>query len=167
MNPSSSIVAPTAVTVKAGDKCATVSFTPSVSTGVTMYTVTSTPGGIIATGTSSPIVVSNLINGTSYTFSVTATNSTGVSPASTASVSIKVGAQNSGTRMIFYLFLALVLIGALNWGLVAINQDYDLVKMLLGDYSMPSRVVYGLVGFSALIVMILAGGQNSSIYATN
>jgi uncharacterized membrane protein YuzA (DUF378 family) len=167
MNPSSSIVAPTAVTVKAGDKCATVSFTPSVSTGVTRYTVTSTPDGIVATGTSSPIVVSNLVNGTSYTFSVTATNGTVVSPASTASPSIKVGAQNGGIRAVFYIFLALVLIGALNWGLVSINEDYDLVAMIFGDYTMPSRVVYGLVGLSALIVIILAGAQNSAIYATN
>jgi uncharacterized membrane protein YuzA (DUF378 family) len=167
MNPSSAAVAPTAVTVTPGDKCATVRFTPSVSTGVTMYTVTSNPGAIVATGTSSPIVISNLTNGTSYTFTVTATNSTGISPPSTTSASVKVNPQNSGIRNLFYLYLALVLIGALNWGLVSMNKDYDLVKMIFGDYSMPSRIVYGLVGIAALLIIILAGSQNSAIYATN
>lgn len=167
MNPSSAAVAPTSITVIPGDKCATVSFTPSVSTGVTMYTVTSTPGAIVATGTSSPIVISNLTNDVSYTFSVTATNSTGISPASVPSASIKVNPQNSGIRMVFYLFLVLVLIGALNWGLVAMNKNYDLVALVLGDYSKPSRVVYSLVGLSALIVLFLAVSQNSAIYANN
>jgi uncharacterized membrane protein YuzA (DUF378 family) len=39
--------------------------------------------------------------------------------------------------------------------------------MIFGDYSIPSRIVYGLVGLSALIVIILAAAENSSIYATN
>jgi uncharacterized membrane protein YuzA (DUF378 family) len=166
MNPSYAAVAPTAITAVAGDKCATISFTPSVSTGVTLYTVTSNPGAIVASGTSSPIVVSNLTNGISYTFSVTATNSTGTSAASTPSASIKVNPQNSGVRALFYIFLVLVLIGALNWGLISINKDYDLVQMIFGD-SIFSQIVYGLVGVSALVVIILAASQNSSIYATN
>ena len=158
--------APSALTAKAGDKSATVSF--ALATGATKYTVTSSPGGIIATGTSSPIVVSNLVNGTAYTFSATATNASNVtSLASTSSASITVNPQNSGLRAFFYFCLVLVLIGALNWGLVSMDKNYDLVKMALGDYSMPSRVVYGLVGISALIVIFISGGAMSSIYATN
>jgi hypothetical protein len=68
---------------------ATVTFTPSA-TGVvaTSYTVTSSPGGYTATGTSSPLTVTGLQSGTSYTFSVIATNAFGNSSASAASNSI-------------------------------------------------------------------------------
>ena len=161
---------PTAVKVKAGDKCATISFTPPTpasGTTISKYTVTSTPGGIIATGTSSPVIVSNLTNGTSYTFAVTATNSSNVTSSSATSESVKVNPQNNGIRAVFLICLVLVLVGALNWGLVSIDKEYDLVKMLFGDYSMSSRVVYGLVGLSALIVLILSGVSMSDIYATN
>src|ERR1035441_8301082 len=65
-----------------------VSFTPSVSDGgsaIIRYTVTSTPGGITAIGGAHPISVSGLTNGTSYTFTVTATNINGATAASGAS----------------------------------------------------------------------------------
>ncbi len=52
------------------------------------FTVTSTPGSYTATGVSSPIVVSGLQSNTSYTFSVTATNTAGTSTASNSSNSI-------------------------------------------------------------------------------
>ena len=68
-----------------------VSFTPpvdAVATGVTGYLVTSSPGGITATGTSSPISISGLGGGTSYTFTVKSVNAFGNSPASTASNSV-------------------------------------------------------------------------------
>jgi hypothetical protein len=48
------------------------------------YTATSSPGGITGTG-SSPILISGLTNGTSYTFTITATNANGTSAASSAS----------------------------------------------------------------------------------
>ncbi len=47
--------------------------------------------------------------------------------------------------------LILVLVGALNWGLWAAFK-FDLVATLLGDYSVLSRIVYGLVGVSAVVV---------------
>jgi hypothetical protein len=58
---------------------------PAVITG---YTVTSSPGSITATGSSSPIIVTGLTAGTAYTFTVTATNATGTGPASAASNSV-------------------------------------------------------------------------------
>lgn len=67
---------------------ASVSFTAPASNGgsaITGYTVTSTPGNITATGTASPIVVTGLVNGTSYTFTVHATNAVGNGPESVAS----------------------------------------------------------------------------------
>ncbi len=69
----------------------TVSFDPPLSDGgsvVTSYTVTSDPEGITATGPASPITVTGLTNGTSYTFTVHATNSTGDGPESIVSNSI-------------------------------------------------------------------------------
>ena len=83
--------APTAVTAKAGDAQATVSFTPPASNGgsaITGYTVNSKPGGITNTGPTSPITVTGLANGTSYTFTVTATNVVGTGPASKISNSV-------------------------------------------------------------------------------
>lgn len=48
--------------------------------------------------------------------------------------------------------LALVIVGGLNWGLVALGgPDMDLVANLFGGQdSAMSRIVYGLVGLSAL-----------------
>ena len=79
---------PTGVTAAAGNAQATVSFTPPVNNGgaaVIDYTVTSSPGGISATGTSSPITVAGLTNNQAYTFTVKARNATASSNASAAS----------------------------------------------------------------------------------
>ena len=43
----------------------------------------------------------------------------------------------------------LVIVGGLNWGLVG-AFDFDLVAALFGDGSALSRIVYVLVGLSAL-----------------
>lgn len=45
--------------------------------------------------------------------------------------------------------MILLLVGGLNWGLVG-AFNYNLVTTLLGDASMWTRVVYGLVGVCAL-----------------
>lgn len=44
----------------------------------------------------------------------------------------------------------LVLVGALNWGLVGVF-GYNLVETLLGAGSTLTQVVYGLVGASAVV----------------
>lgn len=103
--------APTIGTVTAGDGEASVSFVAPASAGganITGYTVTSSPSGFTGTGAGSPITVTGLTNGVSYTFTVTATNSAGPGAASAASNSItpaapqtitfnNPGAQNFGT----------------------------------------------------------------------
>jgi uncharacterized protein len=45
--------------------------------------------------------------------------------------------------------LILVIVGALNWGLVGM-LDFDLVAALFGAGSLAARIVYILVGLSAL-----------------
>lgn len=98
----------------AGDTQASVTFSSPLSDGgapITGYTVTSSPGGITGTATTSPITVAGLSNGTTYTFSVTAANSKGTSAPSAASNSVtpasnqiiafvNPGAQNFGTSPI-------------------------------------------------------------------
>ena len=68
---------------------ASVAFTipTGIGTGNT-YTVTSTPGSYVGTGSSSPITVTGLQSNTGYTFSVTGTNSFGTSASSASSASI-------------------------------------------------------------------------------
>jgi Fibronectin type III domain len=83
--------APTIGTAVGGNAQATVSFTAPASNGgsaITGYTVTAAPGGVTATGSASPIAVTGLANGTSYTFTVVATNAVGNSVASAASSAV-------------------------------------------------------------------------------
>ncbi|WP_153504840.1 N,N-dimethylformamidase beta subunit family domain-containing protein [Cumulibacter manganitolerans] len=83
--------APSGVTATAGDTSATVSWTapPNGGSAITKYTVTpyaGTTAGTPVTVTGNPpatgTTVTGLTNGTSYTFTVTATNAVGTGPAS-------------------------------------------------------------------------------------
>jgi hypothetical protein len=71
---------------------ASVAFTAPSSAGfpatITGYIVTSSPGGLTGTGASSPISVTGLTTGTTYTFTVRAINATGTGPSSAASNSV-------------------------------------------------------------------------------
>lgn len=55
--------------------------------------------------------------------------------------------------VIDWITLVLVIVGGLNWGLVAISEQWNLVSMIFGAGSMLSQVVYGLVGLSALYLL--------------
>ena len=90
--------APVIGTATAGDASATIAFTAPASDGgsaITSYTVTSSPGGLTATGPGSPLTVTGLTNGTSYTFTVVATNAVGNSTASAASNAVTPVASNA------------------------------------------------------------------------
>ena len=80
---------PTSVTAAAGAGSATVSWTPPADNGgiaITGYNVTSTPGNHTASTTgATTVTLPGLTNGTSYRFSVTATNVIGTSAPSALS----------------------------------------------------------------------------------
>ena len=100
--------APTIGTATPGDASAFVVFTAPSDVGggaITGYTAISSPGGFIGTGTSSPITVSGLSNGTAYTFTVFANNVYGNSPASAASNSTTPTAY-LGPTSVTYLVVA-------------------------------------------------------------
>ena len=51
--------------------------------------------------------------------------------------------------------MVLVIVGGVNWGLVGFF-NYDLVASLFGSESFLSRIVYALVGISALYLVVTA-----------
>lgn len=56
-------------------------------------------------------------------------------------------------EMIKKIALILILIGGLNWGLVGVF-NFDLVAAISGAGSLLSRIVYSLVGVSAIYYII-------------
>jgi hypothetical protein len=93
--PSDGPGAPINVNAVGGDTQASVIWMAPVDDGgssINMYTVTSSPGGVIATSTATSTTVAGLNNGTTYTFTVVATNSNGDGPASSPSNAVLVAA---------------------------------------------------------------------------
>ena len=64
-------------------------------------------------------------------------------------------------RAITSVTLLLLIVGGLNWGLVGL-LDFDLVAALFDEMSTLSRVVYALVGASALyqLIPLFRGDEN-------
>lgn len=63
-------------------------------------------------------------------------------------------------RLINTITLVLLIVGGLNWGLVGLF-DFNLVTALFGDMTPLSRIVYLLVGASALwqLVPLFRGSE--------
>ncbi len=60
------------------------------------------------------------------------------------------------TNWLDYTLLTLVIIGAINWGLIGFFRFY-LVVFLFGNLSWLSRIVYVLVGIGGLYTISLYG----------
>jgi len=58
--------------------------------------------------------------------------------------------------MNFLIMIAkvLVIVGALNWGLVGM-MNFDLIERLFGHMTTVSRILYILVGISAIFLIVL------------
>ena len=101
-----------------GDGQATVSFSAPATNGgaaISSYTVTASPGGRTATGSASPLTVTGLTNGTSYTFTVTATNALGTGPASAASNSMALRMPDISKRAARVVAAGKLLFGETRW----------------------------------------------------
>lgn len=55
-----------------------------------------------------------------------------------------------------YFVLTLVIIGAINWGLIGFFK-FDLIAFLFGQMTWLSRIVYAIVGISGLYTISLFG----------
>jgi len=62
--------------------------------------------------------------------------------------------------------LALIVVGGLNWGLVAV-AEFDLVAWIFGEEfgetNVASRIVYGLVGLAAVYIAVTLVARRESI----
>jgi len=170
--------APTIETVVAGNAQATVPFTAPSSDGgsaITSYTAISSPGGITGTisqSGSGSITVTGLTNGTAYTFSVTATNAIGTSPASDTSSSITpvspVGDFYQG-GVIFYLFEAgdTGYVAGETHGLIAAVADQSSgIRWYKGSYSATGAIATAIgTGSANTDAIITVQGATETSYA--
>lgn len=53
-------------------------------------------------------------------------------------------------KVLYYISLTLVIIGAINWLLIGLF-NFDLVATIFGAMSVMSRIIYVLVGIAGLI----------------
>mgnify|MGYP001132314990 CR=1 FL=1 len=59
-------------------------------------------------------------------------------------------------RVVDWIALILVIVGALNWGLVGLFA-FNLVAAIFGEMTIASRIIYILVGIAAVYVIIILG----------
>jgi uncharacterized membrane protein YuzA (DUF378 family) len=55
-----------------------------------------------------------------------------------------------------WVALVLVIVGALNWGLVGIDPAYNLVELIFGSVAWLARTIYILVGLAGLYLIYFA-----------
>lgn len=68
------------------------------------------------------------------------------------------------TKTFDYIVLALVVIGAINWGLIGFFQ-FDLVAALFGGMtSWISRVIYAIIGIAGIYSLTLFGRISNNAY---
>lgn len=60
-------------------------------------------------------------------------------------------------KILHIIAFILLVVGGLNWGLVALG--YNVVDMILGAGSVAGKVVYALVGLSAIYFVVTHKGE--------
>jgi len=68
-------------------------------------------------------------------------------------------------QLVYYILLALVLIGGLNWGIYAMKPSSNIVEAAFGAESTLSKIIFTIVALAAVGVIVLTLGFNSSIFA--
>lgn len=77
------------------------------------------------------------------------------------------GVNKVNMKALDYTALTLVIIGAVNWGLIGFFQ-FDLVAALFGGMdSLISRIVYALVGLSGIYTLTLYGKIDNDMVVGN
>ena len=59
-------------------------------------------------------------------------------------------------KTIDYIALILVIIGAINWGLIGF-LGFDLVRVIFGDMTSVSRIIYAVIGICGLYALSFFG----------
>ena len=70
-------------------------------------------------------------------------------------------ARTSRLNAIDWIAMALLIVGGINWGLVGLF-NVDLVATLFGEMSLVSRIVYAVVGLSALYTIYTGSKMSRS-----
>ncbi|MBE5941382.1 MAG: DUF378 domain-containing protein [Lachnospiraceae bacterium] len=65
-------------------------------------------------------------------------------------------------KVLDYTILTLVIIGAVNWGLIGFF-DFDLVSTLFGQMSLLTRIIYAAVGIGGLYAISYYGRMDSDM----
>jgi len=153
---------PTAVSATAGDAQATVAFTSPTDVGgsaITGYRVQDGTNVHGASGSSSPISVTGLTNGTSYTFNVWAINAFGYSAPSDASGSVSPAAS------------VMQIFGGRNSSNTMINSLQRITMSTTGNSvdtcDLTSATGFGCVGGASATRGVQAHGLNGSFQRTN
>ncbi len=60
------------------------------------------------------------------------------------------------TKILDNILLALIIIGAINWGLIGFFR-FDLIAFLFGNMSWLTRIIYALVGIGGLYMISVFG----------
>lgn len=55
------------------------------------------------------------------------------------------------SRVLFQICLVIVIIGAINWGLIALDEKNDLIRCLFPNQQIIRSILYAFVGISGLI----------------
>ena len=61
-----------------------------------------------------------------------------------------------GNKALDYTALTIGIIGAINWGLIGF-LNFDLVRVIFGDMSLFSRIIYAAVGIGGLYAISYYG----------